>query len=241
MSGVLALLDYIQSTPELCPPHNQPFTQDVEALMNLYQEANGFTKHEFIMSPPNCIASLLHWRTLALLITRLSPGKQMALRQITEGCTFLGEPLVDAAPRQTPLAADAHCHIDLLLQRTWKTTYAEAAEDFTFPDMEVDLNVIIPCYAFPTMFPTEQQLGLLPPTARNFAAGFHPWSAQREYPHFMPRFRVLAEQDTAVAIGEVGVDYTRGVTEGGIRKQHRLLEEVTQIAYKLGKPMVIHC
>ena len=33
----------------------------------------------------------------------------------------------------------------------------------------------------------------------------------------------------------------RGVREGTIRKQHRLLEEVTQMAQELGKPMVIHC
>ena len=239
--GVLALLDHVRATPELCPPQDQPFTEDVRALMDLYQEVNGFTKHEYIMSPPNCVAAMLHWRTLALLISRLSPERQSALRRIEDSCTFLGEPLTDTTPRSIPVATDAHCHIDLLLQRTRTSTYQEAAEDFTFPDMEINLNVIIPCYAFPTMFPNRGQLELLPPSAKNFAAGFHPQSAQREYPQFMPKFRALAEQEEAVAIGEVGIDYTRGVHEGTIRKQHRLLEEVTSTALELGKPLVIHC
>ena len=51
----------------------------------------------------------------------------------------------------------------------------------------------------------------------------------------------MAEQDDAVAIGEVGIDYTRGVREGTIRKQHHLLEEVTHMAQELGKPLVVHC
>ena len=186
--GVLALFDYVRATPELCPPHNQPSTQDLEVLMDLYQEANGFVKHDYVMRPPNCVAALLHWRTLALLISRLSPEKQEALRQIEEGCTFLGDPLIETAPRCIPAAADAHCHVDLLLQHTQRVTYADAAEDFMFADMEIDLDIIIPCYAFPTMFPTHGQLELLPPGARNFAAGFHPRSAQREYPRFMPTF-----------------------------------------------------
>ena len=57
----------------------------------------------------------------------------------------------------------------------------------------------------------------------------------------MSKFQALAEQDKAVTIGEVGIDYTQGVGEGMIRKQHRLLEEVTQMAQELGKQMVIHC
>ena len=47
--------------------------------------------------------------------------------------------------------------------------------------------------------------------------------------------------DRAVAIVEVGIDYTRGVSEHTIRKQHHLLEEVVFEAQDLNKPVVIHC
>ena len=53
----------------------------------------------------------------------------------------------------------------------------------------------------------------------------------------MPDFWKLARMKNAVAIGEVGVDYTRGVTE----EQHGLLEEVTIKAWELNKPLVVHC
>ena len=59
--------------------------------MDLYQEANGFKKHDYIMSPPNCVAAMLHWRTLALLVSRLLPEKQATLKD--QGWLYL--------PRQT--------------------------------------------------------------------------------------------------------------------------------------------
>ena len=121
------------------------------------------------------------------------------------------------------------------------TCYDDALKKFAFPDIGIDVNIIIPCYAFPTMFPFREQLDQLPPSAMNFAAGFHPRSAAYEYPGYMAQFRALAKMDKAVAIGEVGIDYTRGVSEYTIQKQHRLLEDVVFEARDLNKPVVIHC
>ena len=107
-----------------------------------------------------------------------------------------------------------------MLQKMRVTCYDDAFEKFTFPDMGVNVNIVIPCYAFPNMFPGHAQLDKLPPSAWNFAAGFHPRSAEYEYPGYMAQFRSLARMERAVAIGEVGIDYTRGVSEHTIRKQH---------------------
>ena len=241
LPGVPALLQFIRASPEMWPDYDVAFNEDVKSIMDIYQRINGFEERAYQMSPPNCVAALLHWRTLLTLIGRLPPQAQAGIRSLDAQCTFLGEPLVDIPIQKNPVAADAHCHIDLLLKRTRSRDYAEAAEGFTFPDMEVDVNIIIPCYAFPTMFPTRNQLEQLPPSAQNFAAGFHPRSARSEFPGFMATFRKLVVSDQAVAVGEVGLDYTRGVPDGVIRKQHRLLQEVTQMAFDLNKPMVIHC
>ena len=51
----------------------------------------------------------------------------------------------------------------------------------------------------------------------------------------------ISATQLAEAIGEVGIDYTRGVSEHTICKQHRLLEEVVFEAQDLNKPVVIHC
>ena len=143
--------------------------------------------------------------------------------------------------REKPVAADAHCHVDLMLQKMRVTCYDDAFEKFTFPDMDVNVNIVIPCYAFPNMFPGHAQLDQLPLSAWNFEAGFHPRSAEYKYPGYIAQFRSLARMERAVAIGEVGIDYTRGVSEHTIRKQHRLLEEVVFEAHDLNKPVVIHC
>ena len=241
LPGVPALLQFVRSNPELWPDYDVEFQEDVKALMDLFQRINGFEAMNYTMSPPNCVAALLHWRILLNLICRLPPKAQEDIRSINTQCSFLGEPKLETTLREKPVAADAHCHFDLMLQKMRVTCYDDAFEKFTFPDMDVNVNIVIPCYAFPNMFPGHAQLDQLPLSAWNFAAGFHPRSAEYEYPGYIAQFRSLARMERAVAIGEVGIDYTRGVSEHTIRKQHRLLEEVVFEARDLNKPVVIHC
>ena len=105
------------------------------------------------------------------------------------------------------------------------TCYDNAFEKFLFLNIDVNVDIIIPCYTFPTMFLFRMHLDQLPLSAMNFAADFHPRSAEYEYPGYMAQFQALAKMDRVVAIGEVGIDYTRGVSEHTIKK-HCLLEEV---------------
>ena len=241
LPGVPALLQFVRSNPELWPDYDVEFQEDVKALMDLFQRINGFEAMNYTMSPLNCVAALLHWHILLNLICRLPPKAQEDIRSINMQWSFWGEPKLETTLHEKPVAADAHCHIDLMLQKMRVTCYDDAFEKFTFPNMDVNVNIVIPCYAFPNMFPGHAQLDQLPPSAWNFAAGFHPRSAEYEYPGYMAQFRSLARMERAVAIGEVGIDYTRGVSEHTIRKQHRLLEEVVFEARDLNKPVIIHC
>ena len=109
------------------------------------------------MSPPNCITALLHWCILLNLICRLPPKAQEDIRIINMQCSFLGEPKLETTLCEKPVAADAHCHLDLLLQKMRVTCYDYAFEKFTFPDMDINVNIIIPYYAFPNMFPVHAQ------------------------------------------------------------------------------------
>ena len=202
------------------------FQEDIKALMDLFQQINGFAAINYTVSPPNCIAALLHWHILVNLIGQLSPKVQDRIRQINTQCGFLGEPKLETTPREKPVAADAHCHINLLLQKMKVTCYNDTFEKFVFPDIDINIDIIIPCYTFPTMFPFHTHLDQLPLSAMNFAAGFHPQSAEYEYPGYMAQFRALAKMDREVVIGEVGIDYTREVSEHTIQTQHHLLEDV---------------
>ena len=50
-------------------------------------------------------------------------------------------------------------------------------------------------------------------------------STQLEYPGFMPKFQTLTNMNRANTIGKVGADYTWGISEHMIQKQHHLLEQ----------------
>ena len=124
------------------------------------------------------------------------PGLPALLQFVRSNqCSFLGEPKLEMTLCEKPVAADAHCHIDLLLQKMRVTCYDDAFVKFTFPDMDMNMNIIIPCYAFPNMFPVRAQLDQLPPSAWNFAVSFHPWSVEYEYPGYMAQFRALARME----------------------------------------------
>ena len=54
------------------------------------------------------------------------------------------------------------------------------------------------------------------------------------------QFLQVTEYHQCVAIGEVGLDYTIGVTEDNIKKQHWCLAVTVERALGLNKPLVVH-
>ena len=97
----------------------------------------------------------------------MTSQEQEELRKIKTGCTYQGVPvsLPDSDLGAVPHATDAHCHTDLMLARMGVSNYAEAKEKFIYPDEPVDVNLQIPCYAFPEMWPTAQTLQSNPQSA----------------------------------------------------------------------------
>ena len=110
-------------------------------------------------------------------------------------------------PLPTPVIADAHYHVDLLLSRLHAKSYDDAKDDF-HPEESVELVRIIPGYAFPNMFPKPWALKNLLEIGKKYTIRFHPQSAASSYPDYFEKFRELAEKEDAVTIGEVGLDYT---------------------------------
>ena len=80
-----------------------------------------------------------------------------------------------------------------------------------------------------------------PQSSYNIAIGFHPRSALEYYPKMWRQFLQVTEYHQHVAIGEVGLDYTRGVTADNIKKQYWCLAATVERALGLNKPLVVHC
>ena len=66
------------------------------------------------------------------------------------------------------------------------------------------------------MYPHQSDLMKLPPLAQNVQIGFHPRSAAKEFLHLFPQFQKLAKSPQVAAIGEINMDYTRGVSSYAI-------------------------
>ena len=104
--------------------------QYLQQLMWEFEQANGIDHQsaDYQMSPPHCIAALLHWRTRFNLISLLDEDQQN-IQNINTTCNLLSEPLCcdvvqDNADEQsasldftlTPKIADMHLHLDLMFQ-----------------------------------------------------------------------------------------------------------------------------
>ena len=46
--------------PKVMTEYDVKFQEDMELLIDLFQHVNGFEMQEYTMSPPNCVAALLH-------------------------------------------------------------------------------------------------------------------------------------------------------------------------------------
>lgn len=73
-----------------------------------------------------------------------------------------------------------------------------------------------------------------------YSVGFHSWTLTDREPSG-PEWENLArilERDDVVAVGECGIDIPRG---GPLFRQMQVLQRHTELAERLGKPMVLHC
>jgi TatD DNase family protein len=77
------------------------------------------------------------------------------------------------------------------------------------------------------------------------AVGFHPHDAEESlnFPSEgdFAELKIIAKYKKVVAIGEIGLDYSRFKEEHQIKKQKELLIKQLDIAAELNLPVVIHC
>ena len=187
------------------------------------------------MSPPNCIAALLHWRTLFNLISLLDEEDQQSIWDITTTCNLLGEPLCHGVVQEnadeqsasldftsTPKIADVHLHLDLMFQRM--PSYILGRHCYSIPSPRrgnsTRSHYSLLCISVYVSSPIN--LMKLPPLTQNVQIGFHLCSAAKEFPRPFPQFQKLAESPQAAAISEIGLDYTWRVSSYVIQKQHQL-------------------
>ena len=229
LPAVASLSRIHQSWPcAMYPKNNKTFPANLQQLMEDFKQANGIDcqSRDYQMSPPNCIAVLLHWRTLFNLILLLDMKKTSRVFGISiPPATILGEACMLVVWPRIMLMSSLHhwishhlLKIDDMHIYTWSWCFNECKWhpgktlllNSINPEEEIPLEVIIPCYTFPSMYPHQSNLMKLPPLTQNIQIGFHPKSAAKEFPHLFLQFQKLTKSPQVAAIGEIGLDYTRG-------------------------------
>lgn len=72
-----------------------------------------------------------------------------------------------------------------------------------------------------------------------YSAGIHPWdTASPILQEDFVQLEQLAESSRIVAIGECGIDLTKG---GPLFRQLQILRKQVEISERIGKPLVLHC
>ena len=128
------------------------------------------------------------------------------------------------------MLVDSHCHL-----------YGEEYNRINlFEQIEKDNNLLFAV----TLSSDENDAKLCKEIAEKnkkvfYAVGFHPENAESYTANSLKEIEKLAENEKCVAIGEVGLDYH--YTEDNKSLQKQILVSQIELAYKLKKPLSIHC
>ena len=118
-----SLSDLCQFLSTLSPEHHLQWFEMVPTEMERYniEMFDKFLVERVSLNiyplPPNCNATLIHWRPLYSLLCHLPDLHLKDFEQIADN---LGQPLshIPTTPKSLPAVADAHMHLDKLLKDT---------------------------------------------------------------------------------------------------------------------------
>ena len=196
-------------------------------LMWLWEKENGLpslSSDHYIISPPNRVACLLHHTVLMGILPHLDPEVREAVRRGDRRCDPLRQ-------RRVTYATDAHCHVD--------TIWDLQPYDGSHWDCPVRVSTVIANFVFPNRW--EQ----FPQWTHNYRVygtfGLHPTICQLPIPdEMLQRLQDHLQHPRCVALGEIGLDYTRATTSADRSSQRSGL--LLQLWLKpAGLPVVLHC
>ena len=235
------LLTYV-CEKQLFPPKDPQrvdFNEMETILLNFIRE-DGITSAPKI-SPPDCVASLYHWRIASKVLGELSQEDQERLRKIDE---------VSFKPSVPPgFIADAHFHLDTLESTTNLQSFAKIEQGITEGTELLPLRLAIANYVFPG---TLKKIHHVEKDDRlYYTAGIHPHMADTKIT--VEEVLQLLDHPKCVGVGEVGLDFTsacrctkhRGsarqqCTERKHRRQEEFLCELFPEIRKRNMTIVIH-
>lgn len=139
-----------------------------------------------------------------------------------------------------PQYLDTHCHIEYLLERHRLSSYSDMSLKFCYPpNFEGCITSFCDPAAFSSFGCYEELL-----EEKNVWASFgmHPHHARSFSPLLEERLLKCLAHPKCVALGEIGLDFSRhSLKQSSETEQRKLLSHLLQYSQAFSKPVILHC
>lgn len=247
LPSINSLIEYVVAEQLFTPLPG--FSEEEGFFVREYDRLAGLAINQNLSSnPPNRISQLLHFRVLANLLQKVNPEDRTRLRTTLNYVNPDGSsPQLDH-PILSYSVIDSHFHLEMLVDRSRKSFRELEVSHSTVNLVHAIANFVYPSKwsKIPGLMATDSRLRL--------SLGVHPHLIQLNNVEIMfNRLQnELRKHPSAVAVGEVGLDFTTQCKCGvrhdksacksrKIQAQHIFLDKVLKLAHDLGKPIIIHC
>lgn len=243
LSGVVAIWGYVKNQPSLRPTVPIGLSQSEVDRMKWFGRAIGCqVPGQIDVQKLNSPVVILHWRITAGLLSLLSgeDRKRFARGRVeVSGVDRPCEVTGACGPSDAARTVDSHFHLDKLLGRSGKASLRQLEVELS-PSHRVHQLVAI--YCFPNSWPSEEaHLSIADDERLFFAYGIHPRQASAASRSQVVQVSKLLHRPRVVALGEVGLDYSRQDSCQERQGQQQVLEQLLPLAVERGLPVVFHC
>ena len=206
-----------------------------------FEEDSGFhSGGDYQLSPPSAIVCMLQWRIMGMILSRFSVEKRCELKNSVQLLSVNGSRVGRYLPTKPVIGIDAHLHLSELLERTGDVDLSEVIRHQP-GHPRIQIGGVVSNHCFPNRWPSRREIVRITEDPRvHLSFGIHPKSATCQS-NVLRELGKLLEGERVVALGEVGLDFSRGPSERTRQVQKNMLHQVLQMAVERDLPIVLHC
>ena len=170
-------------------------------------------------------------------MAKLSENDRSTLEVVTQD-------VVETSPLEI---ADAHLHLDHLLNRVGEPDLQEYYQFGSEQQFGTSMEVLVSNYCFPKFWPKREEISRLHSKIPGFklSFGIHPKTVQTTSPELLDEYFEYLEEilkfKNTVAVGECGLDSSNTSKDLKITRQILYLEKQLKLAVNRNLAVVIHC
>ncbi|CAC5409903.1 tatD [Mytilus coruscus] len=229
---------------------NLTFRTEEVFLADIFCQINNLSKFNFNIFDnfgQTYIHSLLHWKILKIVISKLTAEQQNMIQTFEEQKDRFGlfSGCLSTKPTGPLMAVDAHFHLDQLMVKTGLTGIHELDDMDTSDLFKTKLSFLIAKYCNPAKFPSSTERSEIRKDHRiRLSFGMHPRIVNSNSTSTLDRFfknltSILASSKT-VSVGECGLDTTDRPNSQNFQKQITYFEKQLNLAVQKNLPVVVH-